>query len=113
MKSFLASLLIGIAALPASAEQGIWVLGYNLRTCGSWTKERRANSTSAVVLHAWITGYLSGAAMTGIPGLLGGIDNEAIDGWIDNYCSAHPLVTLGEASVALVKELRSRTPNSN
>jgi hypothetical protein len=113
MKYFLALILMSAAIVSTKAEQPVWVLGYNHTTCGFWTKERRANSSSATVVHAWIVGFLSGVGMTGNPNLLFGIDNDAVDGWIDNYCSAHPLETMGEVAVALVGDLKSRAKNSN
>jgi hypothetical protein len=116
MKFILASLLIGAMCamcLSANAQQAAWVFGYGNTTCGTWITQRRGSSTSPVVLHAWITGYLSGVGMTGSLTLLAGIDDATIDGWIDNYCSGHQLASLSEATAALVKELRPRTKNSN
>jgi hypothetical protein len=114
MKLILASLLIGAMCLSANAQQPAGALGYGSTTCSTWIVERRAGSYSPVALHAWITGYLSGAAPTGSPTLLERNDEAFIDGWIDNYCYGHQLATLSEATAALAKELlRYRAKNSN
>jgi hypothetical protein len=125
MKFILASLSInamcligamcfGAMCLSANAQQAAPVLGYGGTTCGTWIVERRAGSYSPVTLHAWITGYLSGVALTDSATLLNGIDDAFVDGWIDNYCNGHQPASLSEATGAFVKELlRYRPKNSN
>ena len=114
MKIILALVLIGAMYLSANAQQPASVLGYGSTTCGTWIVERRAGSYSPVALHAWITGYLSGAAPSGSSTLLERNDEAIIDGWIDNYCYGHPPATLWEATAALAKELlRYRAKNTN
>jgi hypothetical protein len=114
MRSILVSLSIGAMCLSANAQQPASVLGYGSTTCGTWIVERRAGTDSPVALHAWITGYLSGAALPESLSLLERNDEAIIDGWIDNYCYGHPLASLSEATAALAKELvRYRAKNSN
>jgi hypothetical protein len=42
------------------------------------------------------------------PDFIKGGDFASVVAWIDNYCSAHPLDSIGTAALALVFELRSR-----
>jgi hypothetical protein len=115
MRFILASLAIGAMCLSANAQQPASGLGFGGTTCSTWIIERRDGSTNPVdARHAWITGYLSGVqAITGSPTLLVGIDDVTVDRWIDNYCSGHQFASIGEATEALVKELRPRIKNSN
>lgn len=114
MKFILASLSIGAMCLSANAQPPAGVLGYGSTTCGTWIVQRRGGSYSPETLHAWITGYLSGVALTDSPTLLHGIDDAFVDRWIDNYCNGGSAASLSEATGALVKELlryRPKTPN--
>ena len=85
MKFILASLLIGALCLSAKAQQ----LDYGNTTCGSWIVQRRAGASSPALLHAWVLGYLSGAAPPGRSTLLEKDEEAAVDRWIDNYCDSH------------------------
>jgi hypothetical protein len=113
MKLLRALFLVSVAATTttAAAQQSTKVFGYSAVTCGSWSKQRHDNPSDIRGLQAWIAGVFWGVAMTGSPKLLIGADNDAVSGWIDSYCSGHPLQTLGEATVALVKEIMARNPN--
>ena len=121
MKFILASLSIGAMCLSgpmclsANAQQPAPVLGFGSTTCGTWVLERRDRSTNPVYARrAWITGYLAGVqAITGSPTLLVGIDDATVDGWVDNYCAQHQFASIGDATEALIKELRPRIKNSN
>jgi hypothetical protein len=114
MKFILASLLIGAMCLSVEAQEAVSVLGYGSTTCHTWIIERRGGSYSPLALHAWITGYLSGAAPPGSPTLLERNDEAIVDGWIDNYCDGHQLASLYEATAALANELlRYRAKSSN
>ena len=105
-----ASLLIGAMSLSANAQQ----LDYGNTTCGSWIVQRRAGASSPALLHAWVLGYLSGAAPPGRSTLLERDDETTVDGWIDNYCDSHQFASLGEATAALAQELlRYRGKDSN
>ena len=109
MKFILASLLVGAMSLSANAQQ----LDYGSTTCGSWIVQRRAGATSPALLHAWVLGYLSGAAPWDAT-LLERDDEITVDGWIDNYCDSHQFASLGEATAALAQELlRYRGKDSN
>jgi len=98
----------------ANAEEAIAVIGYQKTTCGTWTKERRASSASAIVYEGWLAGFLSGWAVSEAAfNPLANLDPEAVYDWVDNYCSTHPLDVLSVAAVTLTKELLTRAKRSN
>jgi hypothetical protein len=67
-----------------------------------------------MLMEQWVVGFLSGINWTGgavadVPDLLKGRDFDGFMAWIDNYCRAHPLNKLDEASSELLLELGRRT----
>ena len=79
------------------------VIGAGTASCGTWTMNRRyPNSPAAVMAEQWVLGFLAGVAFGGAASddPLGGLDLGAVDGWMDNYCSSHPLVHIFDAAVA-------------
>jgi hypothetical protein len=59
---------------------------------------------------AWVLGYLSAynAFVAGDGDISGTADANAVLGWMDNHCGAHPLETIEEATQALIKDLVAR-----
>jgi len=76
-------------------------------TCGAWITQRSSPEGESVEL-AWIVGFLSGLAIGFDEDILGPVDNEAISGWLDKHCHAHPLETFGSAGQQLFIELASK-----
>jgi hypothetical protein len=88
VRAALATLLL-CSPLQAQAYE---IAGVGLHSCGSWTAARSRSAAGLEV--QWVLGYLSGVAyalQTDRVDPLGGIDDEAIFAWIDNYCRAKPL----------------------
>jgi hypothetical protein len=80
-------------------------------SCGAWTEARRSNNSLAY--QAWIAGFLSGVnhiTTIDLPtvDIFDNIDTQGIYAWVDNYCGANPLNTIGEAADALGSELLKR-----
>ena len=73
------------------------------RRCGSWTAERRAQPYNAEL--AWVLGYISRATESG---RLRKTDPDGIAGWIDNYCTQHPLERVSDAAYQLTVELSKK-----
>jgi hypothetical protein len=71
-------------------------------TCGTWTAERKS-STQWVPAGNWVLGFMSGAASALDRDLLDGLDSEAILGWMDNYCRAHPLDKIAVGATRLLE----------
>jgi hypothetical protein len=77
-----------VEAQPATSH----VIGQGTNSCGMWTSSRKGRQ--AFGMEQWILGFLSGVAETvNVTGYdpMNGIDAEAVWGWMDNYCQAHPL----------------------
>jgi hypothetical protein len=65
-------------------------------------------------MEQWVVGFLSGINWTGgaaadVPDLIKGQDFDGLMAWVDNYCRAHPLTKLGDASGELLVELGRHT----
>lgn len=107
----LASMLL-IAANFAFAQQ-VRTIGAGLETCGKWTQDRGANTLEAKIgwsqASHWVSGYLSGVFLSLEFDPLKNTDGPAILGWLDNYCRAHPLDTISQASGKLAVELIRRS----
>jgi hypothetical protein len=59
-------------------------------------------------MEAWGIGYLTAMNEVERDDILLNINAAATYAWIDNYCSGHPLDTLGTAYYALTRELVKR-----
>jgi len=81
-------------------------------SCAVWTSHRRANSEVEGALVAWVLGWLSSASYHGSQDLLVGHDNDALEAWLDNYCAAHPLEYVADATIALERELARTAPRT-
>jgi len=98
----------GMARASDNGKQFV-IFGAGLDTCGKWVAARSGPGHGDAQL-TWIAGYLTGFNEWGWRGrdISGGEDGPAIAGWMDNYCRAHPLDNLREATDALIVELSSR-----
>jgi hypothetical protein len=86
------ALATGLAVWPAPARAAT-TMGAGNQSCGTWTADRRNPDTTNLLMDiSWVAGFLSGIGWS-IDGAdpLNGIDANAVWGWIDNYCSAHPV----------------------
>jgi len=99
----------GAQARPAQ-DGGFTVLGIGAHSCGSWVSDRKANGWAAVVDEAWVVGFLSAYNQFGPApdDIAAGTDVAGATGWIDNYCTQHPLETISLATQALINELNKR-----
>ena len=88
----------------AAQAQGTLMIGSGNVSCGTWTADRRYPAASnALQDEQWVVGFLSGTAFIHLNGddPLRGLDAQAIWAWIDNYCGAHPLEQVQEATAML------------
>jgi hypothetical protein len=96
-----------VFSLPVLAQTPV-VIGAGGNSCGKRT------NTIGVPGHneyeGWVLGFISAYDMyvstTGH--VNAGTDARGLLGWIDNYCSAHPLEQINTAAVRLIDELRRR-----
>jgi hypothetical protein len=96
--------------MPAWAQNGVQVAGYGTQSCGAWTTARRSNQTDMLMFSSWMAGYLSGFALENKLDILRGTDMPALQGWLDNWCGAHPLEPFYDGVDALGIELIKRMP---
>jgi hypothetical protein len=81
-------------------------------SCGTWTSTRtqaQGGDLSAryalIAYRSWVLGFLSGVGFAGVNlDPLRGLDTNAVDAWIDQYCQTHPLKDLADAAGAFVVE---------
>jgi hypothetical protein len=82
-------------------------------SCGTWGAERGAPDPTLWQTEWFALGFLSGmAVMQAGTDFLKGLKEEAVYGWLDNYCRAHPLDSLPTALINLSAE-RGMKPGSN
>jgi hypothetical protein len=106
----------GIAAfaLSITAANAITILSLVSSSCGSWTHERNLNSIKYVQMEGWVTGFISGWAVTWSDAQpkpvdpLEKMDQAALLEWINGYCASHPLDRLSQAASNLILELEAR-----
>ncbi len=75
-------------------------------TCDQWLADSKANAWEISADHFWLLGYLSGLAVGMEKDFLKGNSNDAIYSWMDNYCVAHPIKSVGDAANVLAREWR-------
>jgi hypothetical protein len=105
MRIVLACLVALGTAIPVCNAADFQMLGAGTSSCGSWTASRRhPNSAAAIMYEAWVLGFLSGVGSVAAARVdpLEGLDYNAVDGWVDNYCRDHPLDRIEGAAVQFV-----------
>jgi hypothetical protein len=96
-------LMISISA-PAVADT-VDLMGAGRSSCGTWTADRASRGVGAMNEESWVVGYLSGAAVYASNlNPLNGVDGNAVWAWMDNYCRAHPLVSINNTVDAFIEE---------
>lgn len=114
------------ASLPAArsdAGRTARILAPGYDSCGAWSQGREAAGTGntfaftlagsdRLARESWVNGYISAFNEWLLPydrgvarDLSEGTDAQGLMAWIDNYCSAHPLDQVVDATAALATEL--------
>ena len=98
----------GVAAPAAMAhkqEGGKTILyGAGAQTCGQWTQDRSKDGFARQLEIAWIEGFVSGAEGVS-SSRFSKSDAGGMTGYVDNYCSLHPLDKIAGAAIELTAEL--------
>jgi hypothetical protein len=90
------------------------ILGVGLHSCGRWTHSHDAaldgdatGKIEQLVYTAWMSGFISAFNIYVAPGgnTTGDQPMAAVTGWIDQYCTMHPLDNLSVAADRLLGEL--------
>ena len=113
IRPLVALVLLGFAC-PAMAQTQvdlrIFVPG-NM-SFGTWTEERKKDSEIAVAYSFWIEGFVTAAELYN-PRLAPAakqIDTDAMNGWVDNWCAAHPLSKIADAANFLTEAIYQQHP---
>ena len=110
MRIFLAAMAIAVSVGSPAHGQTYTVGGPGAASCGTWSAERRQDSIMVEARLSWILGWLSSASYRGNRDLLRDRDNDSLKAWLDNYCTAHPLEYVSDATIALELELARTAP---
>lgn len=103
MKPF--AILLGFLLLVLSNAATAEAAGHGAPSCGEWVAHREKSDTLALGNAYWLQGFLSGLAMSSGKDILAGMENSALNGWMDKYCQANPLKDLTGGANALAAEL--------
>lgn len=79
------------------------------RSCGEWIN-RHSDPIAEVADQSWLTGVMTGLMIGGAIDILAGTDGPSIFLWMDDYCRAHPLDSVGTGAGTLGLELLKRIP---
>jgi hypothetical protein len=89
-----------------------YIFGAGTISCGEWSKYRASkDGPNSFQVQAWVDGFLSGwnvGSDTDRDFLINQHNQVALYAWIDNYCAAHPLDSVVQASFHLRRELLKR-----
>ena len=119
----LALLAFALCLEDVEAKDSFMVTGAGYNSCGAWTKAQGHRPPITTGFYAtfadldlvqqisWVQGFLTAfnyyASNSG--NVLNDVDNNGVFAWIDNYCAAHPLDSIGTATFALIAELSKRS----
>jgi hypothetical protein len=106
-----AAILATPMSLLAQHYVDLRIFGAGNSSCGAWTEERRNDSALANGYILWIEGFVTATELShpSIVPAAKQIDSDAIAGWVDNWCAAHPLDKISNAANALTVTLRDRS----
>ena len=76
--------------------------------CSGWIKARQYNGWITKSNEDWLNGFLSGINAGTADDWLANSDSNANYLFVDNFCKAHPLGTVGIAGINLANELKER-----
>jgi hypothetical protein len=104
-------LLLGCVV--GSAQGKYTVYGHGTQSCGAWSAAGTAvrdrdplGASKRYEQEAWILGFISGAGYANAS-VLRKTDSSGTVAWMDTYCAAHPLDSIGTAAEKLFNELRT------
>jgi hypothetical protein len=84
-------------------------LGVGTHSCGSWVADKQADAATSSITEflgdqQYVLGYIVGLeefiGNATSKNMIINTDVNGVVGWIDNYCMAHPVVTITDAAQA-------------
>jgi hypothetical protein len=107
--------LAAITAPSGAHAQYKGIMGAGTRSCGDWLQYRSNNPAAAYQPSAWIDGYISGFNVASpdsdfltAAANSNGLNSNALNAWVDNYCRSKPLDVIATAATALMQALKAR-----
>ncbi|HWY14724.1 MAG TPA: hypothetical protein VNX86_06250 [Rhizomicrobium sp.] len=106
----LANLVASVAAFASDSAGHYVVLGPGNWSCGKWTADSSSGEVSKFQEIGWVQGFLTAYNDYVWKGqsVMGSVDGPGVTAWTNNYCTAHPLDTIGDATHALILDLQKR-----
>ena len=106
----LRTILVLMLLLLSSTSNTQEIKGAGAGSCGEWLEDRKENYGAK--LH-WLQGFLSSYnyyvyAGKSKDGIFLGSDHHAVAHWMDKYCTDHPLNTVFDGAIELVKTQQDR-----
>ncbi len=102
---FLATSIVG--AQTTKPTDGYKFYGAGAESCGDWVLHAKSDGSAIHVSEkSWVLGFISGAWFGGFT--LVQTDLPAMNLWMDNYCTAHPLDNVATAAGMLAVELHRK-----
>ena len=92
---FVAMTTATLAINPTFAD--VTIMGEGLNSCGSWVVAERND--------AYFVDEERCDQASGRRRCCAGVDGDAVQVWMDNYCKAHPTEDIGSAAATLMFEL--------
>lgn len=91
----------------------IWVAGDGSVSCAAWTAQHKQyRDPAGIPLDDWLFGYITAvnqfAPDSNNGNIQGASDDDAVVGWVSDYCAKQPLDTVARAAGLLILELRRR-----
>ncbi|MDX8499878.1 hypothetical protein RFM99_15775 [Mesorhizobium sp. VK4C] len=101
-----ATTILIAATLLSSHDAFAWkVLGQGNLSCGSWVKSA---GPERYIYETWLLGFISGTQY-GSKTYSFNVDVDAIDVYMTNYCTAHPLENIVQGAKNLAADLVERS----
>lgn len=80
-------------------------------SCGKWIERQEARDRDpwpALATETWLTGYLSGIAVSSEKDILRDADKASLVLWMTNYCKGNPLNDIADGAEELYFDLRKK-----
>ena len=105
-------LALAAASLVPNGKGPVEVYAFpDIDSCGYWVTQRRDGRGGNQGYEGWVLGFISGLNWfgNGDGNVAPGVKADGLLGWIDQYCSAHPLDSITTAGFKLAQELKRRS----
>ena len=108
------AIVLAAMVLAGKVDAQVLIVGSGGLSCGTWVTDRQRTSYGMMLEIAWVEGYITGLN-AGLPSEFSNnhqvgahLDLDGFNVWLDNYCTAHPLDHLIDATDQLYTSARSQ-----